>query len=82
MTGSVNNGRRADVAFGPYQRRAGIVEQANGTMRIAFFGAADRLKGEKTGTVDGAPVAVLSVDTSDPGKGGVAGMVVVTAVTL
>ncbi|MDE8654767.1 hypothetical protein [Novosphingobium album (ex Liu et al. 2023)] len=78
-TWAVENGRRAEVTFGPVTRVAGIRDRPDGTMTIAFMADSARLRDPKTGTVAGEPVTVLSIKASDPKTGGVAGMVLITA---
>lgn len=74
---TVNNGARADIAFGKYIGKAGVVEK-DGTARIAFFAEFRDMRDVKSGTIDGKLHRVASVERSDPAKGGVKGMVVLT----
>lgn len=77
MSGAVNNGRTADVVFGPYNIRAGLVDH-RGVITVAFFGDAKVLAGITAGTIDGEPYRVTSVAPSDAKAGGVKGMVRLT----
>ncbi len=74
MSQAINNGRRADVAFGNFRGRAGVVEHA-GVMQVAFAGDLRSLAGVAEGTIDGVPYRVASIAASDPKAGGVKGMV-------
>ena len=73
MTDSVNNGRRAEVSFGGYSGKAGVVERA-GRIEVAFPGEARRYRNITAGTIDGEAYAVLKA-SDDPF---VKGMVVLT----
>jgi hypothetical protein len=80
----INNGTRAAVQFGAYTGEAGVVEfppargQASGVTRIAFPGEFRDFRDVKRGTIAGKPYAVTDVARSDPARGGVKGMVVLT----
>lgn len=64
MNGTIDNGRRARVEFGTYVGVAGIVER-NGVTRVAFMADIRTLGAPQTGTIDGAPYAVLSAAPSE-----------------
>ena len=73
----INNGWRAEVGFGPYSGPAGVVER-EGVTRVAFFADLKQMERVSCGTIDGAAYAVTGRAKSDPAKGGVKGMVVLT----
>lgn len=73
MSGTINNGRRAQVSFGPFSGVAGVNE-VGGAMQVAFAAEQRRLANVEAGTIDGDPYRVLKVERS----GVVKGMVVLT----
>lgn len=79
MTGTINNGHRADVEFGPYRGRAGV-QVIDGETMVAFPANLREMKDIASGTIGGAAYAVKSIVRSES----VPSMVVltVTAVTL
>lgn len=74
----INNGVRLPVKFGPFEGVAGIALRG-GTVEIAFREDLRRMAGTKLGLIDGVPYEVLAIARSDPARGGISGMVVVTA---
>lgn len=74
---SINNGSRELVAFGNFTGSAGVVEK-DGVTRVAIAEDARRLGEPKAGAIAGRAYTVLRIDKSDPAKGGIKGMVVLT----
>lgn len=78
---TINNGARLPVEFGDYSGEAGVVERivdGETATIVAFFGKASRFRRVESGSIDGKPFDVVTVESSDPAKGGVAGMVRLT----
>jgi len=61
MTGTINNGRRAEVAFGDPRivRAAGVVEQG-GQIVVAFAADRQQLRGVTTVLVDDVEHTIIS----------------------
>ena len=74
MTGTIENGERLDVAFGPYEGKAGICDRGEGLRDVAMFADHRKLRNVTQGTIAGEPVEVLAIERSEF----VRGMVVLT----
>lgn len=78
MSGTIRNGARLPVTVGYYSGEAGVVE-FSGKTEIAFF--ANNSKAFEPGMsciIAGESWRVILAESSDPKKGGVAGMVKLT----
>lgn len=64
MSGTTNNGQRLPVEFGDYSGTAGVVER-RGVTEVAFPFPIRKLRGVTEGTIDGAPVTVTGIATSE-----------------
>lgn len=71
MTFTINNGRRADVEFGPHKGRSGISEDGG---EVAFFAKLKDFAGVTSGTIGDVPHVVTGARKSDT----VDGMIVLT----